>query len=272
MSDVWVDNGWLPLDPGDRLFVQLWHGVPLTALPQDTRNPGWTHLVSSGTFGTDLLLRAAGGEPEVLPTGSPQTDVFGSQQATSRREALRRGWGIDDKTVVLCNPALRPGELSPMYRRPDLHRIAAQTGPEFFWFYREHDDDVFGRRTWALPEDLRWFVGGISARLDLSDYLLMADVLVSDYSTSIVDFGRTGRPVIHYAPDRLFFEDVTPGATITLSDLAAGPVVPDDDALIGALHAAQHARPDGRSRAFSDELAPLDARQSTDAILSALDL
>jgi CDP-glycerol glycerophosphotransferase len=169
-------------------------------------------------------------------------------------------------------PAMRPGQVAPEHRRPDLNRLAQALGPQFFWLHREHDDDVTGRRMDTVSDDLRWFAGQVSSRTDLSDYLLMTDILVSDYASAIVEFGFTGRRVIHYAPDRAFFESVDPGAYISLDQLSAGPIVDDDDELVQELKSGAASGSPAQSASFSEELAPLDAQSSADLLLKHLGL
>lgn len=271
-SAVWFDNGWLPFDPDGRMLVQLWHGVPLTRIEPPEEQVRWTHLVSSGDYFTQVMREAFGQGPELIASGSPFTDILVAPEAHKRRSQLRAAWGIADRTVAMYLPSLRPGQVAPQYRRPDLAAVAAALGPDYFWLFREHDDDVGGRRMVALPEDLRWFVGPINSRTDLADYILMSDVLVSDYSSVIVDFGWTGRPVIHYAPDRDFFERRDPGTYFSLTDMAAGPVVTDDSELVEQIKALRGNLSGAESRGFSEELAPWDGRASAKALLTELGL
>jgi hypothetical protein len=271
-SAVWVVDGHLPFEPGDRALVQLWHGVPLSPIAAPEQAPRWTHVVTSGDYMTERLSEAFGDAGEWVACGAPRTDPLLVPDAAARRRLLRSAWGIDDRTVVLHLPALRPGRVAQTYRRPDLHGLGRTLGPGFFWLYREHDDDTTGKQMLSVPDDLRWFAGPLSARTDMSDYLLMADILVSDYSSVIVDFGWTGRPVIHYAPDADFFESEDPGTCITLADTAAGPVVATDADLLEALKSLAGAVGDPASRRFSETLAPLDAHPSSDQLRRRLGL
>jgi len=270
-AGVWVDNGWLPFNPDGRTFLQLGHGVPLARITPPNQPPAWTHLVTSGDYTSECLRDAYGSAITLVASGSPATDTLLSPGAQERRSLLRSRWGVADRTVVLFLPALRSGQIAAEFRVPNLHQLASGLGSDFYLFFREHDDDATGRRTAGVPDDLRWFASGVRPRGQLADYLLAADILVSDYSSFIVDFGWTGRPVIHYAPDQQFYEDTDPGTYVKLDQLAAGAVVATDSELIQAVReASARTQPDladSPSRKFSQELAPLDALASGEELI-----
>jgi CDP-glycerol glycerophosphotransferase len=270
-SGVWVDNGWLPFEPDGRLFLQLGSGVPLTRVESPSQVPSWTHLVTSGDYDSARLRELYGSSMPLLASGSPATDALLAPEAQDRRSQLRSRWGVSDRTVLLYLPALRTGQIAPEFRVPNLHRLSRDLGSDYYLFFREHDDDATGKRTAGVPDDLRWFAGGLRSRGQLLDYLLAADILISDYSSVIVDFGWTGRTVIHYAPDQKFYEDVDPGAYVKLDQLTAGPVVGDEAALVQAIReATTRISPDlenSMSRRFSEELAPLDALSSGEELI-----
>jgi CDP-glycerol glycerophosphotransferase len=273
-SGVWVDNGWLPFDPADRVFLQLGSGVPLTRMTPPSQQPQWTHLVTSGEYMSEHLREIYGPSTTLLASGSPATDALLTPEAQERRSQLRSRWGVADRTVLLFLPALRTRKIAAEFRVPNLHRLSRDLGANYYLFFREHDDDATGKRTAGVPDDLRWFAGGLRSRGQLLDYLLAADILISDYSSIITDFGWTGRTVIHYAPDQRFYEDEDPGAYVKLDQLAAGPVVADDAALIQAIReATSNTTSDlagSMSRRFSEELAPLDALSSGDEIIKLM--
>ncbi len=270
-SGTWVDNGWLPFNPEGRTFLQLGHGVPLSKIPAPDKTPFWTHLVTSGEYTTMRLREVYGPALTLLSSGSPATDPLLAPDARERRATLRSRWGVADRTVLLYLPALRSRQISPAFRLPDLQRLASELGSDYYLFFREHDNDATGRRTAGVPDDLLWFANGLRQRGQLADYLLAADILVSDYSSFIVDFGWTGRPVIHYAPDQDFYENDDLGTYLKLDQLAAGPVVGNDEQLIQAIReAATRIDPNptrSNSRRFSEELAPLDALSSGEEII-----
>ncbi len=95
---------------------------------------------------------------------------------------------------------------------------------------RTHYLDVY-----KLTDRYRSFATDLSRHHDVTELLLVADVLVTDYSSVMFDFANTGRPMIFYTHD---YEDYTRderGTYVDLRDIAPGPVVADTAALVAAL-------------------------------------
>lgn len=272
-SAVWFDNGWLPLRPsGGRRLVQLWHGTPLVRLPvAESRQPGWHSVASSGPYFESCLQSAWPAKTfRFIPSGAPRTDPLVDSAADRRRARLRASWGLESRTVVFFGPTLRSGDVDSAYRQPDLQAMARALGPDFFWLHREHDDDATNRRVASISDDLRWFAAPVSGRVDISDYLLMADVVVTDYSSVLTDFALTGRPIIRFLTDQTYFEDVAPGTYLSADQYPAGPIVSDEDALARQLKAVRDAGAD--DDAVIAALSPLDRNESADALLDWLEL
>ena len=274
-SAVWIDNGWLPFEPDGQEFIQLWHGVPLIQLDKPGKRPSWDVLVSSGDFAS-AHFREIFGDMPMPEVGAIQTDSLVSPDSQLRRSELRSAWGLQNRTVLTYLPALRPGRISSDFHRPDPRQLAKALGPNYFLFFQEHDDDATGRRTAVIPEDLRWFMGKLEKRSPINDYLLMTDVLISDYSSFIVDFGATGRSVIHYVPDQGFVEDTDPGTYIKLDELAAGPLVRSDRELLEKIEQVnRNESVDGgnsASRIFAETLISRDVPDSSGRLIKELGL
>ncbi len=104
----------------------------------------------------------------------------------------------------------------------------------------------------------------------------MTDVLISDYSSFIVDFGATGRPVIHYVPDQYFVEGADPGTYIKLDELAAGPLVRSDRELLEKIEEAKRYESvdddNSTSRVFTETLIPRDVPDSSARLIKELGL
>lgn len=64
-------------------------------------------------------------------------------------------------------------------------------------YYLENDSDI--------PD----YVINVSSHDDMQEVLLVADVLITDYSSSVWDFGLLERPCFLYTPDKVAYESVT---------------------------------------------------------------
>jgi CDP-glycerol glycerophosphotransferase len=75
----------------------------------------------------------------------------------------------------------------------------------------------------------------------VSDLLLVADALVTDYSSVMFDWVSTGRPIIFHVPDLARYRGELRGFYADLLSEAPGPVVETTDDLLDAVvHAEEH--------------------------------
>ena len=76
----------------------------------------------------------------------------------------------------------------------------------------------------------------ISAELqkavDVQELLLVADILISDYSGAYIDFGLLKKPVVHFAYDLNQYCTVDSGLAYDLKDIAAGTIVSTSNELM----------------------------------------
>ena len=73
---------------------------------------------------------------------------------------------------------------------------------------------------------------------DIADLLLIADVLVTDYSSVMFDFAATNKPMVFFTPDLAHYEDVLRGFYFDLIAEAPGPVVTTRAELLEAIRDA----------------------------------
>ena len=71
--------------------------------------------------------------------------------------------------------------------------------------------------------------------IDTQELLLCADRLISDYSSCLFDFELMNRPVIHFAYDYEDFKRNDRGVEYDLGEIAAGPVVKNEQELLSAI-------------------------------------
>jgi CDP-glycerol glycerophosphotransferase len=94
----------------------------------------------------------------------------------------------------------------------------------------------------------------------MADMLLIADVLVTDYSSVMFDFAATGRPMVFFTPDLAHYSEDLRGFYFDLLAEAPGPVVQTRDELRDAILEAEAHRPgfEARARAWAERFAPHD--------------
>jgi CDP-glycerol glycerophosphotransferase len=78
-------------------------------------------------------------------------------------------------------------------------------------------------------------VRNVSAYPDVNDLYLASDALVTDYSSAMVDYAVTGKPILLHVPDLTRYRDDLRGHYLELEEVAPGPVVADAEVLLDHL-------------------------------------
>jgi CDP-glycerol glycerophosphotransferase len=166
----------------------------------------------------------------VTETGLPRHDLLVAPDRADEREAraaeVREELGLPaGRRVVLYAPSYRPEQqIAPDRYRLELlldpDQLAKELGDDHVLLVRAHPKVVD-----RVPAADGRSVVDASWHADGRDLLLAADVLVTDYSSVLVDFALTGRPMVFFAPDlehhrdhlnRLYLDQTAlPGAVVT---------------------------------------------------------
>jgi CDP-glycerol glycerophosphotransferase len=246
MGNTHIEIGW-EKRPGST-YLQLWHGTPLKTVHRDVRwaPPGrldwleediarWDHLLSPSPASTPRLRSAFRWGGSVLELGYPRNDVLQPPTVDEVRARTRAALGLaDDETVVLYAPTFRdrmlPDRSVPLQLALDLERLVAELGPGVRVLTRVHYFMTDRLEPLDVPGVL-----DVSWHPDIAELYAAADVLVTDYSSSMFDFAVTGKPLIFYTYDLETYRDVDRGFYFELEPVAPGPVVRTQDELTAAL-------------------------------------
>jgi CDP-glycerol glycerophosphotransferase len=250
-ADVVVANCHVDLVPWrkgpDTIYLQTWHGTPLKRIHRsalqhpdaavmdalDAEIGRWDHLISPSAAATVLLRSAFGYAGHVLETGYPRNDVLAGPDAGARRVAVRRKLGIaEGTTVVLYAPTYRDDQVGREEGTLGLdpEALVDRLGEGHLLLLRRHY--YLGHQP-PVPDTDR--VRDVSDHADIAELHLAADVLVTDYSSSLFDFAVTGKPIVLFAYDLEHYRDRLRGFTLDPATELPGPVVLDSDALAGVL-------------------------------------
>lgn len=246
-------------------YGQTWHGTPLKRIGFDIENiqmanknylvqfakdvAKWDALVSPNAFSTEILRRAFRYDGEILEIGYPRNDIFHRPElAEPQAAATRRRLGLPEgKRVILYAPTWRDNDYNASGRyqftmKLDLERLYRAFGDDAVLLIRGHqlvssnvDSTMFGG-----------FVRNVSSYPDIRDLYLVADVLVTDYSSVMFDFVNTGRPILFFTWDLEEYRDNLRGFYFDFEAEAPGPLLLDSSEVIDALErldevSAEHA-------------------------------
>ena len=277
---VYVINDWLRWTFHRRPYqhvLQTWHGTPLKRLALDRRavslrtrsavirqQARWDALLSQNSFCTTALQSAYRVRCPVWELGYPRNDVLAEPD---RAPAIRAAVGVPaGARVVLYAPTWRDDQ-DAMVDHLDTAAFAAALPPDHVLLVRGHS------RTLAHGAD---HSGGrlidVTSYPDMAHLMLLADVLVTDYSSSMFDFARTGRPIVFYAPDSDHFAERLRGFYFDIYEHAPGPVVTTADEVLDAVRgldtvAAQYREP---YAAWRERFTPTDDGRAGERVVQRM--
>jgi len=268
-ADLVISNDHIPLDwekrPGTT-YLQTWHGTMLKRIHNDVLwapegrlayldqdIARWDLLLSPSAVTTERLRKAFGFTGPIHETGLPRNDLLHSPQRDEVRARVRAGLGIgEDQQVVLYTPTWRDdlvfaGAEGRSFEFPiDLEAFTERLGADHVLLLRLHSM-VLDRLDPAEGSVIR----DVSGYPDIQDLYLAADVMVTDYSSTMFDFANTGRPMVFFTHDLDRYRDQLRGFYFDLEEVAPGPLVHTSDELVDAIadidrigeqHAARYAR------------------------------
>jgi CDP-glycerol glycerophosphotransferase len=203
----------------------------------------WDFSVTSNALSSEVWERAYPCGYETLEYGYPRNDRLvnaGPADVARVRRAL--GAGPAD-LVVLYAPTHRNHD--PAYRPPfDATALAAALGPGGLLLVRSHYFNEApgggGAPGGAAPGSAR--VRDASGHASVEDLYLAADVLVTDYSSAMFDYGVLDRPIVIYAPDWAAFR-AGRGVTFDLLADPPGAVAETFADLVAVFRAGAYADP-----------------------------
>jgi CDP-glycerol glycerophosphotransferase len=288
-ADVVVANDCMSMQwekgPGTT-YLQTWHGTPLKRIHHDApvregwlTNPDrdvarWDVLLSPNPASTERLRHAFRFGGAVQETGYPRNDVLSRPERDEIRARVRAQLGIPDgTTAVLYAPTWRDDLVFDAtdgrdFEVPiDLDSFTERLGADHVLLMRMHSM-VAGRL--AVPPGAP--VIDVSDRAESAELYLAADMLVTDYSSTMFDFAVTGKPMVFYTYDLEHYRDDLRGFYFDLAEVAPGPLVRTSEELVEAI-ADRDVAASGlaeRYARFRDTFCSLEDGHATDRVLDLL--
>ena len=225
--------------------VQLWHAPgAFKKFGASVENSSMIRKISENT---DFLITSSAGigkfyaeafqidSSKIYPLGLPRADYyFKDHDVSALKDNFYNKYNIDkSKKIILYAPTFRQVEkFNNVFSYLDLNTFNEKLSDEYVLVLRLH------------PKIKKFYNGDISSGeyyVDCSDYaneqelLLIADVLVTDYSSIMIEFALLSKPVIFFAYDLDNYISSERGFYLDYKNDLPGPVVYNSDQLIAAL-------------------------------------
>lgn len=258
-AEYWVSNSRLPLwipKPNHTTYLQTWHGTPLKRLAADmdeVHMPGtntekykqnflaeaskWDYLVSPNNYSTEIFKRAFQFDKKIIESGYPRNDFLINSNDEKTKSNLKRLSSLPmDKKVILYAPTWRDNQYygRGRYRfdlQMNLERMKAELGDEYIVVLRLH---------YLVAENLdltgfEGFVYDLSFHEDIRELYLIADLLITDYSSVFFDYANLKRPMLFYVYDIEDYRDNLRGFYFDFESKAPGPLVKTTEEVINVV-------------------------------------
>lgn len=190
----------------DQIYVQTWHGDRgfkkiLCDMNDGLKYPDGAQMdlaVSGSDFGTRVFRSAFRYAGEVMQRGMPRNDRLVAPKEAEIRQIRAKLGVCEGERVLLYAPTFRDATVGGAQKadfdiRRALDALEGSTGRKWRCLVRAHD----------LNRGILCGAGAtdVSAYPEMSDLLLISDLLITDYSSSAGDYVLLDRPVILYQPD-----------------------------------------------------------------------
>lgn len=233
-------------------YVQTWHGTPLKTLGRSLALQGdprwvvtreqqarreaseWDLFTAQNDFMASVAREEFFYEGEILNSGYPRNDSLISA-SQDRVEQLKSQLGIAATSrVLLYAPTWRDNGTGSFHQKLfeglDLDELSRRLGDSWTILLRGHS---FNKRAGGGDRSRETIID-VTNHADINELMLVADLLVTDYSSIMFDFMVTRKPIVYFAPDLEHYV-MTRGMYFNFEDVLVGPFTQDIDSLYNEL-------------------------------------
>jgi CDP-glycerol glycerophosphotransferase len=270
----------------DQRYLQTWHGTPykfigVSEARQNDPSPQrlariaqeaavWDGFVSPSPYMSEIARRELLYHGPVLEVGYPRNDRLVSIDPREA-DALREKLGLRrDARVLLYAPTYREhqrqGWRAELFDGLDLDLLLDLLGSEWQVLLRGHSFNARNDHT----DQTRGRVLDVTRHPDINDLYLVADLLVTDYSSVMFDFSVTGKPIAYFTPDLEPYIE-SRGVYLELAQIAPGPLYRTVSELGKGIRAldALSSRYREKYSAFRERFAPWDDGKAAARVVDA---
>lgn len=285
-AGYWITNYRMPdhVWPGkDQVYIQCWHGTPLKRLGYDLQTSEnavdsiseirrkydmdaekFTRILSPSRFASEKFssawnLKARGMEDKLLEIGYPRNDFLVNHTQEDVRQ-IRRYLGIPEgKKVILYAPTWRDNQhetgVGFTYSlNLDFGKLRQALGEEYVVVFRVH---YLVASTFSF-QDYEGFIYNASDYDDINHLYLIADLLITDYSSVFFDYAILKKPMLFYMYDLEDYKDSIRGFYFGI-DRLPGRIVTRQEELPEAIRdSVEHFSYDEKYRSFSETFCHLE--------------
>lgn len=224
--------------------IQTMHGTPLKTLGLDVpgelddpdkrrafirRCSRWDYLIVQSPTAETITRSCYAYKKAYLNTGYPRNDALFSSNSADI-SALKQKYGIpENKKVIIYAPTWRVRNVFDL--RLDVSNLLDACGDEYCLGLRVHQFALKGLNA----NDLDDRVINLSNAESMEELYLLADIMITDYSSLMFDFAILGKPMLFYVYDLEEYRDELRGFNLDFEREAPGPLLKTTEDVIDAI-------------------------------------
>ncbi len=217
----------------NRLRISTWHGTPIKKIARD--EPGGNkakkkcrisnYILAGCSYAANILKNAFCDDYPVKMYGTPRNDSLFNEKIDVLE--LKSSLGLPrDKKIILFAPTFRKDvDQSGVNQMNEFEfdklfcALNQRFGGEWAFVFRVHNSVLKKIDVQSLTDKYgdRIINGNIGS--DMAEYMVCADVMITDYTSSIFDFALTKKPCFLYVPDIEHYERVERGFYMSLREM-----------------------------------------------------
>lgn len=244
-----------------QVYLQTWHGTPLkrlghdivvdngqlisrSGLTADKRNKAYDddvkkydYMISPNEFSTNCFQSAFGVSREkLIETGYPRNDIL-SNATKEYVDTIKKRLNIaENKKIIFYAPTFRDNAFNvsgyTFKLEVDFEKWKKLLGDDYVVLFKPHYLIITDFKETPETKD---FVKFIDPTEDINDLYLVADMLVTDYSSVFFDYAILNRPIYFYMYDIKEYENVLRGFYLDINKDLPGKIYVDENSLIDAI-------------------------------------
>jgi CDP-glycerol glycerophosphotransferase len=235
--------------------LQTMHGTPIKTLGLDIpdefktkrsraafleRCAKWDYLTAPGQYTADVAARAFQFERTTLPFGYPRNDYLFSGNTAAEIARLRESLGIpDSRHVILFAPTWRPTGDNAVSESTRAVLTCFLNDPvlsqQYVLLVRFHH--LMHESPLQHGDAAPGSVIDVSNHPDNRELMLIADALITDYSSIVFDYALLERPIVLCCLDYRRYAQETRGVYMDIVQESPWPVYQTTAELAARLHA-----------------------------------
>lgn len=269
-----------------QVYVQTWHGTPLKKLGYDltaqngnalnslkdvrykykTDAEKYSYLLSPSDFCTEKLtscfnLKENNPNCKIIQEGYPRNDFLSNYKeddVKNIKEKLDIN-NIGNKKIILYAPTWRDNQhtsgVGYTYKIDvDFDLLRENLEDKYIILFRAH---YLVANSFDF-EKYKGFIYDVSSYESINDLYIVADILITDYSSVFFDFAILKRPMIFYMYDLKEYKEDIHGFYIDLKELP-GKIVENENALLKEIkEVTNNFKYNEKYQQFNNKYNPLD--------------